>query len=287
MFGQSWMRFTALMAGVLFLVPIVVFPDEAGHAWLVPPTDVPEVFVPGIISLWGSTYRESQLSLWPDGLRLIFARFGPGIPDSTIFESTFVDGTWSVPKPTALFENSIALEPGLSPDGAAIFYSMPASGHGMHNILVIRHTDEGWSRPRRLFRGLFPSISSDGTIYYTGYIGWEDHIVFRRLLNGEYGEEETIGAPIFSSHEDAHPCVAPDESYVIFDSATRPHEGPCPLFVSFRSEDGSWTEPVHMGPVLGDPPAALPRISPDGTILFFHANGDIYWISTAVIEQLR
>jgi len=52
-------------------------------------------------------------------------------------------------------------------------------------------------------------------------------------------------------------------------------------------EDATWTEPVNMGPVLGDLPAALARLSPDGRALFFSANGEIYWIDASVVETLR
>jgi len=254
---------------------------------LTPPLDGPEVFAPGVISLLGSSYRESQLSMWPDGRRVIFSRYGPGIPDGTVFESRLVEGIWSRPEPTALFEDSIALEPGLAPDGNRLFYSMPAPGHGLHDIFVMEWSDGSWTEPRRLFRGLYASAALDGTIYYTGYIGWRDHIVYRRFVDGEYTAERAVGAPVYSRHEDAHPCVAPDGSYLIFDSSTRPHDGACLLFVSFRNDDGSWTEPVNMGAALGGLPAGLPRVSPDGRILFFNAHGEIYWIDTSVLGQLR
>jgi hypothetical protein len=42
-----------------------------------------------------------------------------------------------------------------------------------------------------------------------------------------------------------------------------------------------------MGSILRGHRAALPRISPDGKILFFDDGGEIYWISTSVIERLR
>jgi acyl dehydratase len=59
------------------------------------------------------------------------------------------------------------------------------------------------------------------------------------------------------------------------------------LFISFHSDDGTWSEPVNMESVLGDLPAALARISPDGEILFFTANGDVYWIHTDALDALR
>jgi hypothetical protein len=42
-----------------------------------------------------------------------------------------------------------------------------------------------------------------------------------------------------------------------------------------------------MQAVLGDLPAALARVSPDGKALFFKAHGDIYWIDASVVNELR
>ena len=198
-----------------------------------------------------------------------------------------MDGSWTQPEPTDLFRDSLAAEPGLAPDGEAIFFTRPTTeAHGTHDIYVIEQSDEGWSEPRRLFRGLYPSLTYDRTIYYTAYVDWRDHIAYRRFVDGQYTSQELIGPPVYSVYEDAHPCIAPDDSYVIFDSS-RPRQGACYLFLSFHNDDGTWTEPVNMEGVLGNLPAALARISPDGEILFFKANGDVYWVHTDALDALR
>jgi Tol biopolymer transport system component len=60
------------------------------------------------------------------------------------------------------------------------------------------------------------------------------------------------------------------------------------LFVSFRKEDGTWSEPRGIDVGL---PAGLPIISPDGKFLFFTAGergkSDIYWVDARIIEELR
>jgi len=279
-------RMSALIGFTFCLFAAVATAEDSTPA-LLPPIDKPEVFAPGIVSLLGDHYRDGEVSLWPDGNRLIFSRSGPGIPDFTVFESRLVDGSWTQPEPTDLFVDSLAAEPGLAPDGRAIFFTPPTTEvHGTHDIYVIEQNDDGWSEPRRLFRGLYPSLTNDRTIYYTAYVHWQDHIAYRRFVDGQYTWQQLIGPPVYSVYEDAHPCIAPDDSYVIFDSS-RPRQGACRLFISFHSDEGTWSEPVNMESVLGDLPAALARISPDGEILFFKANGDVYWIHTDALDALR
>ena len=145
-----------------------------------------------------------------------------------------------------------------------------------------------WSAPTPLFPGLYASADLEGTLYYTTFYRNRDHIAYRILKDSEHSEQRLMGSNVYDSrHEDAHPCIAPDGSYLIFDSDTRPRSGSCWLYVTFRNEDEAWTEPVNMQPVLGDLPAALARISPDGKALFFKANGDIYWIDASVVNELR
>jgi len=96
-----------------------------------------------------------------------------------------------------------------------------------------------------------------------------------------------LGDHIISGYEDCHPFIASDESYLIFDSDDRANENNCWLFISFRSEDGTWTNPVNMGSKIPIEKAALARVTPDGKYLFFKSNGDIYWIDAGIIDAFR
>ena len=256
---------------------------------LEPPLDAPEIFGPGIVSLAGDGLRESDIAFWPDGLRCLFARFGDAIPDYTIFESRWTMEGWTDPAPSPLFPDG-AFEPSLSPDGGRIFYVSPAArgGHGSHVLQMMESAAGDWSDPVPLFPGLYASATNDGTLYYTTFHRNRDHIAYREMEDGAYGPQRLVGSEVYDPrYEDAHPCVAPDGTYLIFDSDVRPRSGACYLYVSFRTDDGSWTEPINMQPAIGDLPAALARLSPDGTALFFKAEGDIYWIAALAIDALR
>jgi hypothetical protein len=79
----------------------------------------------------------------------------------------------------------------------------------------------------------------------------------------------------------AHPVIAPDGSYLIFDTG-----GP-PARLCFRNDDGTWGEPIDLGAHGLNPKAPVSSVSPDGKYLFLSMGGDIYWVSTQLIEALR
>jgi hypothetical protein len=87
-----------------------------------------------------------------------------------------------------------------------------------------------------------------------------------------------------------HSFVAPDESYVLFDSYFRPggQGGEGDLWVSFRKPGGSWSEALNLGDAVNTPATNFcPAVSPDGKYIFFSTNRDIYWVSAQVLEGLR
>ena len=104
---------------------------------------------------------------------------------------------------------------------------------------------------------------------------------------------ENLGAPVNSPEGDLDPAIAPDESYLLFQSRrNRNTKYANHLFVSFRDENDQWSDPVDLDPLLGV--AALPSISPDGKYIFFakgdyddNGSFDIYWVDARIIEEWR
>jgi len=214
---SRWAICLALAALLLGVCPLQGAQSEA-YFGLEPPSERPELFAPGIVSLAGGQFRESDIGFWPDGLRCLFARFGDGIPDYTIFECRWKDDGWTEPAPSPLFPDG-AFEPSLSPIGRRIFYVPPdpPARHGGHVLHMMEFVSGGWSAPEPLFRGLYASADLEGTLYYTTFYRNWDHIAYRTLKDGEYSEQRLVGSNVYDSrHEDAHPCIAPDGSYLIF-----------------------------------------------------------------------
>jgi hypothetical protein len=89
-----------------------------------------------------------------------------------------------------------------------------------------------------------------------------------------------------------HAFVAPDETFALLD--VRRGDEDADLFVSFRLQGGSWSEPVDLGPGANtDVHDTCPSLSPDGRYVFFsrydEPNGlpNIYWVSADLIERAR
>lgn len=80
----------------------------------------------------------------------------------------------------------------------------------------------------------------------------------------------------------AHPSISPDGSCLLFDVKG----GNC-MYVCFRTKDGAWGEAINPTKHGFDPMAGGACVSPDGKYLFFHLNGDIWWVDAQVIEDVR
>jgi Tol biopolymer transport system component len=111
--------------------------------------------------------------------------------------------------------------------------------------------------------------------------------------NGVYQEPENLGGAINSVHADFAPFISPDESFLIFTSVDRPGGfGGSDLYVSFRTEEGQWTEAINMGETVNSAGGELlTSLSPDGRFLFFSGLRDgrkgVFWMHAGIIEELR
>jgi len=115
------------------------------------------------------------------------------------------------------------------------------------------------------------------------------------LKHGERQAPEKMGPVVNTGKLTAHPFIAPDESYVIWDSEREGGYGASDLYISFRQKDGSWGSAINMGDSInsemGDTYAS---VTPDGNYILFNRridnesdNTDIYWVDAQIIEALR
>lgn len=117
-------------------------------------------------------------------------------------------------------------------------------------------------------------------------------IVRTKLVNGHFATFERQKGGVLSPEPGCmagrHPCIAPDESFLIFDSYTiDPPGGHAHLFICFRQSDGSWGKAESLSKMLESERNIAASLSPDGKYLFFRAESDIYWISTKIFNQLK
>jgi hypothetical protein len=136
------------------------------------------------------------------------------------------------------------------------------------------------------------SASANGTYVFDDYKS-DGVIRISTLKDGERQEPEEMGAVVNTGEMTAHPFIAPDESYLIWDSERDGGYGDSDLYISFRQEDGSWGPAINMGEnVNSDKWDAFASVTPDGKYILFNrgigdGNVDIYWVDAQVIETIR
>lgn len=178
-------------------------------------------------------------------------------------------------------------------------------GNTMHlGNEVRKRTEDGWSDLESLgdmFAGydiMRLTASQNGTYVFDVQeeIG---AIRFSQIVNGVRQEPQAYGEQINSGRWTAHPFIAPDESYIIWDSERDDGFGAEDLYVSFRQDDGTMGPAINLGDgINSELGEAFGLVSPDGKYFFFVRNnlgveGDeenfstIFWVDAAVIENLR
>jgi hypothetical protein len=157
------------------------------------------------------------------------------------------------------------------------------------------------------------------TLYYLGHLEGvkNNYGIYRsRYLDGKFSEPEVLPRPINHDDLDWTPFIARDESYLIWASFREEGYGSGDLYISYRSPDDTWSEPVNLGPDINGPGnERYPAVSPDGKYLFFISdtlssrlegntdlaygelteiynnpgNGwsDVYWVEAGVIDRLK
>jgi len=136
-----------------------------------------------------------------------------------------------------------------------------------------------WGEPRNLAalnsegNEWLPRLAANGTIYFgsdrPGGRGRTDLYRAPRVDAG-FLEVENLGPVVNSEADEYEPCIAPDESFLVFMADGRPDSaGGGDLYITYR-KDGAWTPPKNLGPTINRPALDIaPYLSPDGKYFFF------------------
>lgn len=245
-----------------------------------PPGATPQLFAPEIIK---TEFRQAAGVFSPDLKEFYFRRRGGKYKSNALMVVKYENNKW-----TEFLVAEKAGEPFISEDGMT-----------MHLGKKFRErTSTGWTEARSLgppfdnFRIMRLTSSSNGT-YYFDEASESGPLRYSRLINGEYEEPQVVNIKDIGNWN-AHPFIASDESYIIWDDQRENGGyGDADLYISFRQKDNSWGPSINLGANINTEFAeAYGSVTPDGKYFFFHRSygnhqADIFWVDAQFIETLR
>lgn len=158
---------------------------------------------------------------------------------------------------------------------------MAFSPDGKHMLMAEGYKErigDGWSERKSLgpmFEredwGIMRLTSSANGAYVLDDYKSNDMIRISVLKDGVRQAPEFMGPEINTGKWTAHPFIAPDESYLIWDSEREGGFGGSDLYISFRQENGSWGSAINMGESVNtDKWDAYASVTPDGKYMLFN-----------------
>jgi len=253
---------------------------------------------------------------------------------SSIIVTKQINGKWTKPEvaPFAADPRYKYTEPAFAIDGKRFFFAsnMPKDGTdaaGDFDIWAIDIIKGKWGKPYNIGEPVntsggefFPSVTKDGTLYFTrNDAGVQTSFIYRsRFINGKYSAPEKLPEQINCGGDRYNAYVAKDESFVVIPAqGVEKGKFGALYYIVFRNADGSWQNPVNMGPQINTPAGRgwSFYISPDNKYLFFmstrssedkilppslsleffqkiflmpqNGNPDIYWADSKIMEGLK
>ena len=213
------------------------------------------------------------------------------------------DGVWNPPTVAPFSGNFFDGSPSISIDGGYLFFSSARTQvqkgmneTGERNIWFVERNGDGWETPRSLsFRT--PGWENGTSLSQKENLYFDSGDIYRIPFPPDHGQRaEKLSDAINSSATELHPCVAPDERFLVFYSSRPGHYGTGggDLYISFKNEDGTWKDAVHLGEDFneGHLSTSFPRLSPDGKYLFFLKlvsvpwTAEMYWVSVDALDEI-
>ncbi len=255
-----------------------------------PPGSTAEVFAPGIVNTEGNREIEGMFAPGMNEFYFIRRPLGEESKYNVLTVIEYKNNQWQ----EAHVKQGVS-EGSFSPDGMTLYFAKE----------YMERTSAGWSALKSLgapFKDIAImrlSAASSGTYYFDTFTPELDTpLRYSRLIDGQYEQPKSLGPQFAIGTYNAHPFIAPDESYIIWDSRREGGYGTSDLYISYRAADGAWGPAINMGDKINTASAEnYPSVSPDGKFLFFDRRGksandddppvDIYWVDAQIIETLR
>lgn len=267
-----------------------IIPPDSLYLGQTPPGNIPIIFT---LPVTAGHRACERIAITSDGKEIYYGELNT-YPASSYRVKCFKyqDNRWQGPE--NLFEGFMA--PKLSPNDS-IIYLQDNTFHTYYS----KRISTGWSVPMRLIAQNLKTHYLQKTnlnnfylsTYYEG--STSDGEICKFLMENGDTVFQNLGKPLNSSLQENDFLIATDESYLIV--SRTPNGGTADMYLSFRKESGSWTNPKKLDEPINTPGFNWEYgqfISNDGKYLFFTSGGlswpsyYTYWIRIDnIIDSLK
>lgn len=252
-----------------------------------PPGDTPRMFLPGIVT--GQWNAHAPVAFSPDYTEAYWTDMLHGT--SAVIRMELIDGRWTYPQRTDMWGDL-----SFTPDGNRLYFTsfVPADQRTdttKEEYWYKDKTDTGWSEAKPVSEKINAvklhwccSVDKAGNFYFSEFDG---NIYCARFIDSNYLDPvpltELFGNEGFTGRS---PYISPDGDYLLFSNEDD-------LYVTFRRDDGSWTDRLSLGEKINVLNIANASVTPDQKYIFMvNAKGGgypwgIYWVSASIIDRLR
>jgi hypothetical protein len=253
-----------------------------------PPGNTPKVF-PLFVNQ--GFFAAERIAISNDGKDIYYSEIKGYYPirGENIKRYTFADGKWNGP-----FDLFVGYAPSLSLTGDTMYLERKGPGNKSETYISIRK-GSGWGNPKRILTKLdkahYYQVTRKGNHYISSVAingaGLNDWC--KVVITEADTAASSLGRPLNTGGENLDFFISRDESFMIV--TNRPG-----LAISYRNNDGSWTNPRNFGPKIDFGLGSWgPYVTSDNKYLFYstgtksdYSDVFVYWVRIdGVIDSLK
>lgn len=217
----------------------------------------------------------------------VYARNSPNlVPESELFLS-------KTRLPETINSKYSEISPIIASDGNVLYFTVHGSPENTgytknksdQDVYYSEQIDGKWTQRKKMklpVNSMYPNAvcgvlaDNSGLLLggiYPHYTGLGPLISYKTRT--QWGVPQPISIPGFYNEDSQYGfAVSPDGNALVMSLKRKEGLGKRDLYVSLKDENGRWTEPKWMGPIINSPKTETePYISADGTTMYFASDG--------------
>ena len=231
----------------------------------------------------------------PDGTEVYWNSIESGYPH--ILYMKLENGIWTDPAVAPFCFGDFTDSPFITSDGTKLFFLTMNQPTYEESICMVQKHNGEWGAAQILGDELNQfgphwqsSVADNQNLYFGGRLNNSPgDIYFSEYMNNNYTLAIKLDSSINTNNGfEGSPFIAPDESYLIFDRIAD-GTNDADLFISFKRNDGSWSQAVALSELNTGAHEIYANVSPNGHfIMFLSGRTGIllpYWIDAQIINN--